>query len=77
MQRDDVDIPNIMAGFRNEAVRLVDQAKINNLYALTAAKGKFECKLTEEDLNKSFKEALIALQTKEQRRYKTQTDHLT
>ena len=35
---------------RNEAVRLVDTAKVNNLYMRSALRGNFDSKLTTEDI---------------------------
>lgn len=62
---------------RNEAIRVVEQAKLNGLYQRTATKAGFESSLSHEDVNDSYKKALIALQTKEQRRYTTSFDHIS
>ena len=60
MQEDDFDVTDVVQ-IRNEAVRIVDQAKINNMYSAAAYRGRFESKLTDEDISNSFKKALIAL----------------
>ena len=60
MQEDDFDVIDVVQN-RNEAVRIVDQAKIINMYSAAAFRGKFESKITNEDIGNSFKKALIAL----------------
>ena len=60
MQEDDFDVTDTVQN-RNEAVRIVEQAKINNMYSAAAQRSKFESKLTDEDIINSFKKALIAL----------------
>ena len=60
LQGENFDVLSVVSD-RNEAIRLVDTAKVNNLYQQSANRGQFESKLTVEDLNDSFKKALIAL----------------
>ena len=58
----------------HEAVRIVDQAKFNNLRYRAARLLGFESGLEQEDVNDSLKKALIALQTKNRRGFESNYD---
>lgn len=61
----------------HEAVRLVDQAKINNLRHRASKMLGFESGLEREDVDDSFKKALIALQTKDRRGFESNYDQIS
>lgn len=71
------EIGNVAASIRNHAIRLVEQSKMNSLYARVARTAGFESTLSEEELNDSYKKALVALQTKDQRSYASSFDHIS
>ena len=60
----------------HEAVRLVEEAKVNNLRYRTARMLGFESGLEQEDVNDSFKKALIALQSKDRRGFENNFDQI-
>ena len=61
----------------HEAVRLVQQAKVNNLRYRAARMLGFESGLESEDVNDSIKKALIALQTKDRRGFESNFDQIS
>ena len=61
----------------HEAVRIVDQAKVNNLRHRAARMLGFESGLEQEDINDSLKKALIALQTKDRRGFESNFDQIS
>lgn len=74
--QDNFDILNYAENTRQEARRLVKQARCNNLYFAEQDAGKFENRLSIEEINQSYKKALIALQSKEIESYGNRFDHL-
>jgi len=68
-QKENFKIETAMDGVRDVDLKLVDQAKINNLYARTARANNFTSNLEDDDISISFKKALIALQSKNRSGY--------
>ena len=63
---------------RSDAQRLVNQAKLNNVYKnFSRRTAGLDCKLEDEEISESFKKALIALQTKGENSYNKRFDHIT
>lgn len=61
----------------HEAVRIVEQAKVNNLRHRVSRMLGFESGLEQEDVNDSLKKALIALQTKDRRGFESNFDQVS
>ena len=61
----------------HEAVRIVEQAKVNNLRHCVSRMLGFESGLEQEDVNDSLKKALIALQTKDRRGFESNFDQVS
>ena len=76
-QKENFKIETAMDGVRDVDLKLVDQAKINNLYARTARANNFTSNLEDDDISISFKKALIALQSKNRSGYQSRNDHIS
>ena len=61
----------------HEAVRIVNQAKINNLRYRASRMLGIESGLEQEDINDGLKKAFIALQTKDRRGFESNYDQIS
>jgi hypothetical protein len=77
LSNEDTKVETLCDEHRTESVRFVDQARINNLYYRTMKKAGLDCKLEIEDLDSSFKKAVVALQTDKRRGYDGQNDQIS
>ncbi len=66
-----LNLEEITDNVRDEALRLVEQAKVANWYNRMR-----DDKMSSEDMSESFKKAVIALQSKSYKGYSSKFDHL-